>query len=222
MRVCVPQHCLSPLSLQPLSKRWRWGEGKALSHLVNAKEAKDVHYYDFYGKSSVCFGPLQGPVLAPAMSNNLQFYWQRIVKLPIITPPLCHICCCLFSPFSCFFPHTVFIPCTQVCVEKLDFFWVKWMEQDYSSWGHGSTPAHHLQSKNCGPSPAPRAQLALTPGGCRLEQRTLPWHADRHCAFAVLHHLFQIELGRMLDWGSTCLSYFVCCMSEETFTTGLI
>lgn len=118
MRVCVPQHCLSPLSLQPLNKRWRWGAGEALSHLVNAREAKDVHYYDFfYGKSSVCFGPLQGPVLAAAMSNNLQFYWQQTVKFPHNNPSfMSHLLVPLLSRITLLFsPHCVYLLPASLC-----------------------------------------------------------------------------------------------------------
>lgn len=61
MQHSVAQHCLSLLSLQPLNKRWGWGETEPLScgecktcHLVvtgrcNAREAKGIHR-DFIAK----------------------------------------------------------------------------------------------------------------------------------------------------------------------------
>lgn len=69
-----------------------------------------------YWESAVCFGPLQGQVLATALSNNLQFYWQQIGKFPIITPPLCHTDLCLHWHIGCAkyhhpFPAFFFTPC---------------------------------------------------------------------------------------------------------------
>lgn len=143
MRVCVPQHCLSPLSLQPLSKRWRWGEGEALSHLVNAREAKDVHYYDFYGKSSVSFGPLQGPVLAAAMSNNLQFHLQRIVKFPVITllyvtsaGVSTHHFLAFFPPHCLFLAHKFVLKCLTF-LSELDGAGLQWL----GTWQYSSSPS---------------------------------------------------------------------------------